>query len=292
MKSTAWEYNAWAFQSGSNYTGADAGDSLGTCGELVLDGAQYLAPYSLLLLDFYAPNSTAFSNQGNGPGQAVIVNTHVTLHPVDADLRQETVGPYSTKASFVIWNEDETQFTNTHRCITCWDQQLLRLYTEGGVQNHFLSLQTDKGKARIDGIASIQCSSNCCLDRGSAPGCENNKCQEQVCDIDPFCCSAIAGGWDLDCARLAVDVCDECDSLQVDTPLLGVAAKELTFGAGATFAAAGTNLIGMGTEATTIYYDPAGGGGSNNPPTLTVPGFNAGNLGEGLGSPINSGRTR
>ena len=40
------------------------------------------------------------------------------------------------------------------------------------------------------------CSSNCCLDRGSLVGCEDQACQEQVCEIvDPFCCMI---GWDLE----------------------------------------------------------------------------------------------
>ena len=130
---TAWEYNAWSFQTAFNL---DPGTPVGDCdtAALALDGLTYVQPYALLLLDFYAPGGDFF-------------DTDLTLHPVDADLRQEGRGPLSTKASFVIWNEDETQFTNLHRCITCWDQQLLSLYTEGGVQNHFLSLQTDKGKA-------------------------------------------------------------------------------------------------------------------------------------------------
>jgi hypothetical protein len=258
-KSTAYEYNAWAFQARNNNAGAEIG-YCGDFGKLALDGNTYLAPYSLLLLDFYAPDNDAL---GNG----ATINTAVTLHPVSADLRQETSGPISTKASYVIWNEDETQFTNLHRCITCWDQTLLHLYTEGGVQNHFLSLQTDKGKARIDGIASILCSSDCCLDRGNAAGCEDNKCQEQVCDIDPNCCD-LNEGWDLECARLAVDVCDTCDSLQKDEPLLGIAVKHISFGS--TYDTSALNLIGMGTENATIKYDPAIGSGGN-PPTATGP---------------------
>ena len=48
------------------------------------------------------------------------------------------------------------KFSGTERCITCWDQALLGQYE---LPNHFLRahLQTNKGKARIDGMASIVC---------------------------------------------------------------------------------------------------------------------------------------
>ena len=45
---------------------------------------------------------------------------------------------------------NETKFSNTERCITGWDQQLVSLYDP---PNSFLRqyLHTDKGKARING---------------------------------------------------------------------------------------------------------------------------------------------
>ncbi len=61
-----------------------------------------------------------------------------------------------TKATMWIWNQNEIKFTGLHRCVVFWDQHLLSLY---GIPNHFLrqNLHTDKGKARIDGIASQLC---------------------------------------------------------------------------------------------------------------------------------------
>ncbi len=153
MKSTAWEYNAWAFQSAEDL---DPGTLLHEpYGRLDLDGVEYVSSYDQLQLDFYAAGSTAFSGGGGPFATTVTMDTDLTLHPVSADLRQETNGPVKTKANFVIWNEDETQLTGLHRCITCWDQQLLSLYAAVG--NHFLlaNLQTDKGRARIDGLAGI-----------------------------------------------------------------------------------------------------------------------------------------
>jgi hypothetical protein len=149
LTGAAWEYNAWAFSVvAPNVT---HGNPTGTPGILNLDGTEYEPSFDQLLLDFYAVGSTAFS----GP-TLVTVNTDVTLFPVSADLRQETDGPVTTKASFTVWNMNETQFTGYDRCITCWDQELLSNY---GIPNHFLlqNLQTNKGKARIDGLASQLC---------------------------------------------------------------------------------------------------------------------------------------
>ena len=57
---TAWEYNAWAFQC---VTGAAVGDACGsTAGELNLNGFEYDACPSKLLLDFYATGSEALSH--------------------------------------------------------------------------------------------------------------------------------------------------------------------------------------------------------------------------------------
>ncbi|MCO6436493.1 MAG: hypothetical protein J5J06_05345 [Phycisphaerae bacterium] len=146
MNGSAWEYNAYAF--GALVPETNGGLIPGT-GELLLDGQEYEAVFAELLLDFYAVGSTAFS----GAGRTVEVDTDLTLMPMDIDLRQENEGPTTTKAFFTIWNMNEFKFSGTERCITCWDQTLLRFYD---APNHFLlqNLQTNKGKARIDGIRS------------------------------------------------------------------------------------------------------------------------------------------
>jgi hypothetical protein len=61
-----------------------------------------------------------------------------------------------TKAKFEIWNMNEVRFSGTERCMISWDQRYLSVYTPFGIANHFLrqALQTDKGKARIDGVRS------------------------------------------------------------------------------------------------------------------------------------------
>jgi hypothetical protein len=144
-QNTAWEYNAYSFAA---LIGAN-GDRLPTPNVLRLDGIEYAQGYDQLLMDFYAVGSAALS----GPSTQVTVDTDLTLMPLLMDFRQETVGPVTTKASFDIWNMNEVKFSGTDLCVTCWDQRLLSKY---GLPNHFLlgNLQTDKGRARIDGIAS------------------------------------------------------------------------------------------------------------------------------------------
>ncbi|MHC5002536.1 MAG: hypothetical protein ACYTJ0_05375 [Planctomycetota bacterium] len=202
--STAWEYNAWSFQVVAPVANGDPPDA--NPGVLNLDGVEYAPGFDLLLLDFYAVGTDAFS--GGDPFQMISVDTDLTIHPVSIDVRQETDGPITTKAHFDVWNMEEFKFSGAYRCITCWDQWLL---SQHGIPNHFLvgNLQTDKGKARIDGQAS------------------------QLCDnFGPY--------------------------LSEDASILGLAAKHLNFQFGASYAAAGTNLFGAGTESAQIQYDVLG----------------------------------
>ncbi len=145
---SAWEYSAYAFQARNVVHGA----LTGTPGVLYLDGVEYDTGFDQLLLDFYAVGATALS----GTTQTFTVDTDLTLLPLDIDLRQDNDGPVTTKAKFDIWNMNEWKFSGTERCITCWDQALLSNYDD---PNHFLlrSIQTDKGRARIDGLASSVC---------------------------------------------------------------------------------------------------------------------------------------
>lgn len=128
------------------------GTSVGTPGTVKMDGLSYSQLPSLLMLEFRAEGSTAYS----GPATIVAGRTDLTLMPMDADLRSGGDGPVTTKVHADVWNENEVKLSGSYRCITCWDQALLGAY---GVPNHFMlwSLQTDAGKARIDGIQSALC---------------------------------------------------------------------------------------------------------------------------------------
>lgn len=212
---TAWEYNAWAFQVGDSI----AHDTrAGECGRIVMDGSVYDSAYDMLLMDFFQPGSQALSSGTN----IVSVDTDLTLHPVVADLRQDSFGPVTTKAKFDIWNEDERSFSGTTRCITCWDQTLLSQY---GNPNNFINLQADKGKARIDGIRSDVCDVNCIRD-GSLDG----------LDIDDV-----------------LDILGIEHVCSYDAALLGVVAKVLAFNGD--LAMAGRNLVGMGQQGAFVKYD-------------------------------------
>jgi hypothetical protein len=148
-RATAWSYKTCGYQTVDENVAH--GEDLPNPGVLNLDNLEYGQPPALLLMNFQAVGSAAWSNS-----RQVVTNTDLTLHPVEADLRQESNGPVATKAHFNVWNENEVKFSGAYRCITCWDQTLLEDY---GVPNHFLlnTLQTDHGKARIDGLASQLC---------------------------------------------------------------------------------------------------------------------------------------
>jgi len=191
--SAAWEYDVYPFR----VHNVEDGQQSGTPGELHLDGTEYDSCFDKALFDFFAVDSTPFQNDTVVP--EIVVDTDLTLLPMSIDLRQDTEGPVATKAVFTIWNMNESKFSGTSRCIKCWDEILLRSHL---FPNHFLieNMHTDKGRARIDGLAS--------------------------------------------------PVCDGSS----DTPLIGVTGKFLTFD-GSDVAAGGTNLMGMGTEGTSIRYD-------------------------------------
>jgi len=240
----AWEYNAYSYQAHCGATGealldCTSFDANGTCctaevipGRLGMDGFEYDVNFDQLLLDFYASGSTALS----GGGVSVMVDTDLTLHSMDIDVRQDGDGPILTKADFEIYNENESKFSGPRRCICCWDQTLLSNYVWNvSIPNHFLreKLGTDKGVARIDGVCSDDCDylETCGIPRGR---------------LRPA--HTCGGGSDLDIV----------DSFS--TPLLGLAAKVLTFsGARQNREWSGTNLHGFDTERSILRYDVSAG---------------------------------
>ncbi len=153
----AWEYNAYAFQVHDVALGdvVPQDDPDENVSELLLNGTVYDSVFDKLLLDFYAYDADP-PGPFDKPGIQVTVNTDLTLLPMIIDLRQDGDGPVTTKAVFDIWNMNEWKFSGTTRCITCWDQTWLSEYDP---PNHFLrmNLQTNKGKARIDGMYSAVC---------------------------------------------------------------------------------------------------------------------------------------
>jgi hypothetical protein len=221
---SAWEYEAWAFQALENLHGEPLPES----GALQLDGLEYEQAFDMLLYDFFAAGSQAMSS---GP-RTVVADGDLTLHPVTVDLRQEHDEPVTTKAHFDIWNMNERKLSNTRRCVTCWDQSLLSLFNP---PNTFLlaNLQSDKGKARIDGKQADECEENCFRDELGNP-----------LDLE-------------DLFGLLDDLFEDVDiRCSQDAALLGVASKILTFsGLPNQRALAGSPLVGMGVERARIQYD-------------------------------------
>jgi len=144
----AWEYNAYTFQV------IDAallpGEPVGTAGVLNLDGVEYDQGFDILLLDFFASGAHAFSYDGH----QICHDTDLTLMILDNDMTQDAPTPPTTKAKFQIWNANEVGFSGMEYCFQKWNQVLLSC-----IGGHFLveNLQTDKGRARINGMASIVC---------------------------------------------------------------------------------------------------------------------------------------
>ena len=144
-RAAAWEYNAMAYRALTDDPQGSATD--GVAGQLLMNGEEFDMNYDKLVLDFFAEGAYVMGS---------FISTDVTLMIPGLDLRQDNDGPVTTKAKYDIWNSNEVRFSGTERCITCWDQTLLGDYD---APNHFLvdNLQTDKGKARIDGLGSTVC---------------------------------------------------------------------------------------------------------------------------------------
>ena len=145
----AWEYPAFA----SKGLGVEHGEQIAAEGRIDMDGIHFTQTYNQLLMHFQVPGGIGYSQQFGG--QLIVSDTDLTLHLVDADFRMDGQ-PRTTKASVNVWNMNETKFSGTRKCITCWDQALIRTWD---VPNNYLlhNLQTMHGKARIDGLAAAEC---------------------------------------------------------------------------------------------------------------------------------------
>ena len=147
--SSAWEYNAYAFKALDSHV---QGEVVGTPGVINLDGSDYDSCFGTLLMDFYASNDLDHAVFPSAFGLGIAVDTDLTLLIPELDLRQGGQ-PVTTKAQFWIWDENGWS-RRAHYCLTCWDEWLL-----SNVGGPFLisNLQTDKGRARIEGIANVEC---------------------------------------------------------------------------------------------------------------------------------------
>jgi len=148
-KGTSYDYEGVAVQVVD--TSVDNGDVLANPGVLDLNGIEYAQVFDQLLVEFEAHGSTGYSTQQT----SILATPELTLHPVSLDLN-DGGAPVITKAHIDVWNENEVKFSGSYRCVNCWDSTLLHLYD---FPNHYKvsTLQSNRGKARIDGIASPLC---------------------------------------------------------------------------------------------------------------------------------------
>jgi hypothetical protein len=226
---TAWEYNAWAFRwygppQGCPLPGAA---NIPGCEPIEPEGSD--APPASLLMDFYASGSTALS----GGGETVMVDTDLTVHAVSLDLRQDNCGPILTKVEAEIWNENENKFSGTRRCVCCWDQTMLSNWSRSdAIPNHFMreALGTDKGTARLEGVASIECD------------------YLELCGPTAF-----DRMWQ--CGFDSSGVTAGIPSFTEDAAILGLATKFLTYTPSGKKDTAGMNLVGVGAKPAFIIFD-------------------------------------
>ena len=244
----AWEYRPYAFSSRCGVNGAEPADCTmfddnDVCctaevipGNLDLDAFQYDLSVDRLLLDFFASGSEAFSSD-----RIVTQDTDITLLPLEIDLRQDGAGPFSTKAKFDIWNQNETRFSGTERCIRCWDQVLLSSFAS---PNHFLisNLQTNKGKARIDGISSGVVCDELATDQVGRRLCRDANGLFGPCGVDGFT------------ERICVDNIGRFAPCSDNASLLGLTAKHLNFATGDR-ARAGSSMVGQGYQRGRVQND-------------------------------------
>ncbi len=151
QEGSTWEYGAVAFQAVNAPLGTEPD---GVRGQLLLDGVEYDAPFDTLLMDFISTGSTAMSS----PTRSVTTDGELSLLPVGADFRQDGNGPTTTKATFLTYNANEVQFSGTQLCMTSWNQRLMSAITApNSLQRSVLG--TDAGRARIEGVSDVACTS-------------------------------------------------------------------------------------------------------------------------------------
>lgn len=111
-------------------------------------------PAGFAQLSFISPtgNSNAYDVQGY-----VVENaTDATLHQVSADFTAGSPGPFTSRAHYLIWNQNESLFTGMYTCVTCWDQSFLTVYP-APILWPVTVLETNVAAAQIDGSASVTC---------------------------------------------------------------------------------------------------------------------------------------
>jgi hypothetical protein len=112
-------YNAYSFAAPNGVQGA----SIGTPGQLALDGSVYDACPQYLVTNFFAAPS--FGEDKHTVYPLVFPwRPDLTLWPCRQDLRQDRT-PTCTKAKFDVWNANEVKFTGAYQCFKCFYEGFL-----------------------------------------------------------------------------------------------------------------------------------------------------------------------
>ena len=88
-----------------------------------------------------------------GPNDPILLDSTCSTQVCLSPICIPPPCPPMTKIMFDIWNMNEVKFSGTEYCVWSWDETLM---SQIAPPNHFLlsALQTNKGQARINGVAS------------------------------------------------------------------------------------------------------------------------------------------
>jgi hypothetical protein len=148
--SSAYEYNAWAFQAMPPH-----GETVGSQqGRLNLNGEDYdFCPRRLI--GNFAPVGR-FAEYGEDGDSVFYEDTELTVASCKQDLRQD-FDWRATKLAFGVWNEDGAKFTGAYECADSWHETLLSEVETVGQNFLFDFLKTDSAYYRVEGIKSTAC---------------------------------------------------------------------------------------------------------------------------------------
>lgn len=152
FNNAAFEYKAWTYR--ALFTSVPGGEP----GRLNMNGLDYDANPEFLLMEFFAQGSDAYGPDLTVPPSPSVANGFVTLLPMMQNFTTDRPEQaLTTDIKLDVWDENEVPHTNLHRCINCWDSAL---FDEFATMNNFFTrpyLTTDRGKARFNGRANINC---------------------------------------------------------------------------------------------------------------------------------------
>jgi len=158
----AYQYNSFNF-SARGFKANTIGQNVGTLGKLPLTGLdkQYDACPQYLMFNFFAHDKDDNIdnwrvNLDDGQAQIKFNKTDLTMAPCKQDLRQDRI-PTCSKAQFVVYNENEVQFTGAYQCFKCFYDHYLDEIDVGAGYFTVQNLHTLMGRFTVQGVPSTKC---------------------------------------------------------------------------------------------------------------------------------------